>query len=143
MIALVDNKVRFAKLLEMFYMKRKFFPKSSSSWSLGHGVVWKQTKNYNTTIFFHNLVVHSHLTPDPISSKHDSYVQSYLKIFSEMLSFHPTFNVLTACQNSRYGENCTMICGSCKDNAPCDVTSGQCDNGCTAGMKGTFCDIGL
>ncbi|XP_048761472.2 uncharacterized protein LOC125670387 isoform X2 [Ostrea edulis] len=43
------------------------------------------------------------------------------------------------CKNRTYGVNCLEKCGNCKNDEACNVETGACPNGCTAGYHGTLC----
>ncbi|XP_078327558.1 uncharacterized protein LOC111116617 isoform X1 [Crassostrea virginica] len=45
------------------------------------------------------------------------------------------------CETGRYGVNCTSTCEHCKNNASCDIVSGECDgNGCSNNkLEPPFC----
>ena len=49
---------------------------------------------------------------------------------------------ITECEERSYGQNCTKKCGQCLNNKPCYVTTGTCENGCSAGYQGQLCDSG-
>jgi hypothetical protein len=50
--------------------------------------------------------------------------------------------LLTACNDGKWGINCTNDCGSCL-SSPCNHVNGSCEGGCSSGYKSTFkCDIG-
>lgn len=46
------------------------------------------------------------------------------------------------CKNRTYGVNCLEKCGNCKNDEACNVETGACPNGCTAGYHGTLCKDG-
>ena len=49
---------------------------------------------------------------------------------------------ITECVAGSYGHNCTKKCGKCLDSKSCNVTTGTCENGCSAGYQGRLCDSG-
>ena len=52
--------------------------------------------------------------------------------------------LLQECPEDWYGLDCKQLCsGNCKGKAVCNHVTGQCDEGCAAGWKGTLCDQGL
>ncbi|XP_025107091.1 fucolectin-7-like [Pomacea canaliculata] len=42
----------------------------------------------------------------------------------------------------KYGENCKMSCGRCKDKVACRHDNGHCSSGCAAGWAAPMCDTG-
>ncbi|KAJ8305566.1 hypothetical protein KUTeg_016111 [Tegillarca granosa] len=44
------------------------------------------------------------------------------------------------CEKFTYGPNCELICGHCRDDQPCDQTTGACINGCVPGWRGRECN---
>lgn len=48
------------------------------------------------------------------------------------------------CSPGTYGQGCSKDCsGHCLNDATCNRTTGNCDQGCQAGHKGCLCDKGL
>uniref|UniRef100_A0A8W8K7A1 Major facilitator superfamily (MFS) profile domain-containing protein n=1 Tax=Magallana gigas TaxID=29159 RepID=A0A8W8K7A1_MAGGI len=41
----------------------------------------------------------------------------------------------------RWGENCNEVCGFCKDGAACDMSTGSCPAGCSAGYRTSKCTV--
>ena len=58
-----------------------------------------------------------------------------------------TVSAAAGCLYGRQGDNCPLSC-HCKDDADCDGQTGQCPDGCAAGMppgypwQGPGCQIG-
>ena len=51
---------------------------------------------------------------------------------------------LKECTTGLFGVDCKQQCsGHCEDNAVCNHTTGQCDEGCAAGWRGSECNIGI
>ena len=46
---------------------------------------------------------------------------------------------LSECDDGRYGQNCSNICGFCLNKEQCDVINGTCMNGCDIGYSGDYC----
>lgn len=46
---------------------------------------------------------------------------------------------LSGCDSYTYGPNCKLHCGHCLNEEPCDLNTGQCQNGCLPGFKGDLC----
>lgn len=55
--------------------------------------------------------------------------------------FYVEFIVLLECEFYRYGFNCVIKCGYCKDGEFCFMEIGGCFVGCVDGWVGKFCDI--
>ncbi|XP_061186966.1 scavenger receptor class F member 2-like [Saccostrea echinata] len=46
------------------------------------------------------------------------------------------------CGSGTFGQNCTQLCGQCKDGVGnCDHVTGVCSNGCAEGYIGNKCDF--
>lgn len=54
-----------------------------------------------------------------------------------MLKTDPFF--VAECENGRHGASCGMTCGRCKDDVPCNRSTGICENGCKPGWEGKYC----
>ncbi|KAK3612663.1 hypothetical protein CHS0354_042191 [Potamilus streckersoni] len=50
-------------------------------------------------------------------------------------------NCSEKCSDYRYGKDCQITCGHCKDDQLCDTVSGKCPDGCEAGLQGEKCDM--
>lgn len=50
--------------------------------------------------------------------------------------------LVTVCGDGAYVSNgqCTNCPGICKGGAPCNKSTGMCDNGCSMHMTGQFCE---
>lgn len=59
----------------------------------------------------------------------------YERMFTQFLN--------AACPEGSYGLECDECVGHCKDNKPCNHSTGLCDNGCFDGWKGMKCDEGI
>lgn len=47
------------------------------------------------------------------------------------------------CGEGWFGVNCSEQCtGHCRNRTSCNHVTGQCDEGCGTGWKGSMCDIG-
>lgn len=45
----------------------------------------------------------------------------------------------TACQNNKYGTECSKSCGRCVNGEQCNPVNGTCPNGCAAGYYQPRC----
>ncbi|XP_060606228.1 multiple epidermal growth factor-like domains protein 10, partial [Ruditapes philippinarum] len=53
----------------------------------------------------------------------------------------PGLECINNCDETHWGEQCTLQCGRCKDFQPCDVLTGYCKSGCQNGTLDThLCD---
>ncbi|XP_060578566.1 protein draper-like [Ruditapes philippinarum] len=53
----------------------------------------------------------------------------------------PGLECINNCDETHWGEQCTLQCGRCKDFQPCDVLTGYCKSGCQNGTLETpLCD---
>jgi hypothetical protein len=50
--------------------------------------------------------------------------------------------VLTDCESGTWGRDCRHECGEC-DISDCDINSGFCKRGCSAGFKLPRCTTGI
>lgn len=51
-----------------------------------------------------------------------------------------TLFVKTECKVGWHGDNCSQKClGNCRDGAPCNHVTGQCERGCDSGWTGSSC----
>jgi hypothetical protein len=46
---------------------------------------------------------------------------------------------ISACESGRHGASCGMTCGKCRDELPCNSSTGICENGCKPGWDGKYC----
>lgn len=44
-----------------------------------------------------------------------------------------------ACEKGSFGDNCSKICGHCRDVDKCSHSNGTCLTGCKAGYQGEIC----
>lgn len=51
--------------------------------------------------------------------------------------------MITECDGGKYGRGCSLTCGACINNTPCQHINGSCLQGCGPGFKGQKCDEGL
>lgn len=56
-----------------------------------------------------------------------------------MISFKYIFFLSPACDQGSYGDNCSDICGHCRDINKCSNSNGKCLTGCDAGFQGELC----
>ena len=57
--------------------------------------------------------------------------------------FNKSYSILAVCDHGYYGMNCSDTCGHCVNgNTTCDIATGQCPDGCSAGWKGETCNSG-
>lgn len=47
----------------------------------------------------------------------------------------------TACSNGTFGNDCTELCGHCKNYTYCHHINGSCLDGCKPGYIGDFCNL--
>lgn len=72
-------------------------------------------------------------------------MNQYIIIFKYL---YVTFNgeskiyCIEACNQRKYGENCSMPCGHCVDSEQCHHINGICMNGCDSGFAGINCTDG-
>ena len=52
------------------------------------------------------------------------------------------FYFSSACDNGRFGMECSEFCGHCNANAQCHHITGLCTTGCSPGFNGTLCKDG-
>lgn len=50
---------------------------------------------------------------------------------------------LVECLPYKYGPNCSLDCGHCKDAGPCSGVTGKCADGCQQGWTDDFCLTGM
>ena len=74
---------------------------------------------------------HEHNTPVMFSAE----VQS-----APCFLFTACLCTLAACQDGRYGVNCTQECGTCQTDAVCNKTNGHCP--CPVGKQPPLCNTG-
>lgn len=63
-------------------------------------------------------------------------------LLSYCISILFLFSLIEECKNGTYISNgkCVKCQGVCKDNAPCNKSTGKCDNGCDDHWTGKFCE---
>lgn len=49
----------------------------------------------------------------------------------------------TECSGHTYGQECSRICGNCRNWEECDYLNRSCPHGCNKGTMGINCDIGM
>lgn len=65
----------------------------------------------------------------------------YLRIISNKNM--SIFCRITECGEGLYGVNCSQQCvGHCRDSSTCNHVTGQCDDGCDVGWRGSKCNEG-
>lgn len=50
---------------------------------------------------------------------------------------------LLECLPYKYGPNCSLDCGHCKNARPCSGMTGKCTDGCQQGWTDDFCLTGM
>lgn len=75
----------------------------------------------------------------PISTAHETWwlLVKLLKLINLLHYFVIVCNI-----TGRWGENCNEVCGFCKDGAACDMSTGLCPAGCSAGYRTSKCTVG-
>lgn len=58
-----------------------------------------------------------------------------------LLNLHQ-FNIISECDNRRFGGNCREQCGSCLNLEQCHHVNGTCMIGCDRGYQGVYCTEG-
>ena len=56
------------------------------------------------------------------------------------MNFALKLRISLGCNNGSFGKNCIETCGS--NCISCNAVNGVCDQGCSLGWKGTFCEHG-
>lgn len=47
------------------------------------------------------------------------------------------------CDDGKFGQNCSSLCGHCHDKEQCHYINGTCFNGCDDGYQGNDCTQGI
>lgn len=59
-------------------------------------------------------------------------------IFKTFIEAGETYYI-EACNQMKYGENCSMLCGHCVNSEQCHHIKGSCISGCASGYQGPIC----
>ena len=55
----------------------------------------------------------------------------------------PSFFFIKECAFGTYGQDCSMVCGQCREMSDCSNVNGICESGCNPGYIGFNCKEGL